>query len=1183
MIIAIARYEFRQLLRSRQFWFVGVVFAVMSFLIIINPVLIGGGNINVNAPNNVVLYVTLLSYFAMFLVASMVAPSVARDFELNSWQLVFAYPVPWRSYLLGRFAGSFAAACLCYAFVIVGLLAGVHGPFGSAAVGPFRPGDYLYAFFVFAVPNIFMMSAILFAVSTLTRKSLYAYAGAVLMFILGNVAALAMNNEAAEPFIFLADPFGMAVLDLMTRFWTPYELNTTLVPLSRDLLWNRLVWTGLGLLLLGLTLSRFNPYPRSEKLKPGKDAAVVASAGAARPVTPQLLGGATIWQQFLLRTRFEIRSILRSVPFVVVLILGVFNTIAITTLVDPMFGSPSLPLTRVLVNAIGGGFILAMIIVVTYYAGELVWRERQVRVDQIIDALPAHNGAFMISKLIALWLVLLIMLSISAVAMMAYQLLAGTPIDVSMYLRELGYIALPFIWVAVLAMLCQTLAPNKYLGMFFMVIYMALTLAGSELFDTTTLIIYGTHPQHAFSGLAHSHLYLVEGLKYDLYWAALSVALVMATYLLWRRGTDEGVRSRLRIARRRIHPLQAAILTVSLLAFIGIGRWLYVEDYVDNSVPAGSDRTEAMQVQYEQVLRHLENQPIPMIRSIHLELDTFIENRRLLSRGNVVLENRSDQNFGELYLGLPLEAVEMEVTVNDGELIETWDEIHQFRFELNPPMRPGETRTVEFNLVIDHSEFPGGTTDARLETSGTAINLASVAPSFGYWEFNALSDPDTREKYGLPRERAIRATLEEDWGKNYSAILPFGDQMHFEGIYSVDKGQTAFLSGELINTWEENGRSYFHYKTDTPIVALMTVQQGEYEVVRDSVDGIDLAVYYNAEDDYHADEFLQHFKVATKYFSDNFGRYPYGEFRIIQKAGGQGANSNSGQLTFGEFAGFVSDLTEDTSVDWGTHVIGHEAGHNWWGIMAMSARTEGSHTLQETLAQYAGLMTLEHNYDRSMVGRFLRYSLKQYHTDRNASKTAEVPLIRSVQETDYVHYWKGAPVMYGIKELIGEEALNRALYNYFEEWGFAQGPYATTLDLMRHLRAETPAQYQVTLTDYFERILMHDLSVEDVRSEPTADGRFKVTATIITRKMERTADGKEDPVDIHEPLQIIVVDESIDSGDRYNATLLADERHWFDKERTEVEFIVDRAPSAVIVDPFHNFIERNMDDNVGRL
>ena len=65
--------------------------------------------------------------------------------------------------------------------------------------------------------------------------------------------------------------------------------------------------------------------------------------------------------------------------------------------------------------------------------------------------------------------------------------------------------------------------------------------------------------------------------------------------------------------------------------------------------------------------------------------------------------------------------------------------------------------------------------------------------------------------------------------------------------------------------------------------------------------------------------------------------------------------------------------------------------------------------------------------------------------------------------------------------------------------------------------------------------------------------------------------------------QIVVVDGSISEGDRYSANLLAQVRRWITDEETLIELTVDERPAAVIVDPYHNFIERNLDDNVKRL
>lgn len=1183
VIGAIARYEFFQLIRSRQFWFVGAVFGVMAFVIMIySGELVGGGNINTNAPSNLVLFVNVLSFFALFLVASMVANSVTRDFELDSWQVVFSYPVPWHSYLLGRFTGSLLAAILCYAFVIPGLILGVHGPWATGVAGPFHLSHYLYSFGVLAVPNLFVMSAILFALSTLLRKSLFAYAGAVLIFVLYNAGYAAMNHENMEPYVFLVDLFGINTLNLVTRYWTPAELNTQLAPLTGMFLWNRLIWIALGVALLAWTLLRFNPYPRSAKLKGSVDTGTIKSAVESRPIAPQIQDLTAAWQQFLARVALEVRTIVRSIPFLVLVVLGFSNAWIISSLVDPVFGAPPLALTRVLVGALDNGLILPLLIVVSYYAGELVWRERQVRLDQIVDAMPVPNSVLLLSKLLALWVVVFLLLAISALAMVGLQLVKGTPIDGWMYLRELGYAGLPFIWVSVLAITVQVLSPNKYVGVLLMVIYIAITLAGPALLDAHQLVVFGTHPDTAISGLANSSYYRLEGLKYDLYWAALCAALVILCSLLWQRGTQEGRRSQWITARRRATTPLLAALAISLLAFVLVGRWVYLEDFINNPLPPGDRAETARQIAYEKLMRPLENKPIPILKSVLLDLDTDIPTRTAKSRGELRVSNDSNQAFENLWVGITRLAQVKLLTVEGAVLDESFPQEGYTRYRFDPPMLPGESRRVNFELDLDFGHFPGG--EARLETSGTSLFFTDVMPDvLGYTPYPAMGDPNKRKEYGLPPDRAHIATLDEAWGRDYNSLFGQVDQIDFEGTYSVNKGQTAFMGGELVRNWEEGDRAYFHYKSQTPVSYALTLQQGEYDVLRDSAAGVNLAIYYHPADDFHVTDFMEHFKKSVTFLAREVGDFPYPEFRIIQKAGGIGANSNSGQLTFGEFAGFVSDLDADTSVDWGTHVIGHEAGHNWWGIMVPSARAEGSHVLQETLAQYAGLMTLEQSYDQGMVARFLRQSVKRYNVDRNSSNFAEVPLIRSRQETDYVHYWKGAPVIYGIKEMIGEQAMNQALRDYYAKWVFASGPYPTTLDLLEELRAQTPPEYQDTLTDYFERILMHDLSVTDAAVEQLSDGRYKVTATIRTRKLERTPEGAETEVAIHEPLQLVVVDDEINRSDRYNAGWLAEHRQWITAEETTVEFIVDEVPAAIIVDPNHNFIERNLDDNVRML
>ncbi len=60
-----------------------------------------------------------------------------------------------------------------------------------------------------------------------------------------------------------------------------------------------------------------------------------------------------------------------------------------------------------MVDALTGAFTLIPIIIAIYYAGELVWRDRERRMHEIVDATAAPDWAFIAPKVLAITLVLL--------------------------------------------------------------------------------------------------------------------------------------------------------------------------------------------------------------------------------------------------------------------------------------------------------------------------------------------------------------------------------------------------------------------------------------------------------------------------------------------------------------------------------------------------------------------------------------------------------------------------------------------------------------------------------------------------------------------------------------------------------------------------------------------------------
>ena len=737
MLWSIALQEFKQLVKTRQFVGFVVFYAALAFTAVVTDVssVGGAGNVSFNAPVNLATFNFTQTIFAVFLIAVMLAPSVSRDFELDTWQLVFTKPVPRHSYLLGKFIGSLSAVVLCVTLAYLVQVLTIHSSFAPGNVNPFSFWDYLSQLLLLTLPNLLMMSAVLFSVSTLTRGSLYAYVFVVLLFVFYVMSTMLVSSQVFDSPPVLLDPYGAGAVKFIAQFWTPYELNTQSLTQEGLLLINRLVWVGISLGLIALTVVRFNVYPRSKSMKAKSEIDVEQESVTVRPIVTPIQDAAASWQQFALRTVFEVRSVVLSKPFLVILSIGLLKVLSSAMFREASFsfGVPPLPVSFVMVSQLVSDFSTVLMIVMIAYAGEIVWRERQVNIDEIIDATPVHNSALIFSKLIALWAVVGITLLVGALGMMVFQLVSGTPINLAVYARELGFMALPFLWISVLAVLVQTLSPNKFIGMGVVVLYLVLRLVGSEIFNLENLVVFATHPAIPISEMAPASWERIEALKYDLYWATLTIGLVVLIYWFWQRGTENRVAMRIKSGWRHKTVPQLAVLSVCLLTFVWFGRSLYLEDYVNNPVPADNDYQDGFRVRYEQVLSHLDDQPILRSKSIYLELDTYLETQQMHSRGQLVLENTSpDTAVNEVYLGMPTNTADYHMTLSGAVLKEEFPLIRHFRYELDQPMLPGETRTIAFDFKVDFSEFPGGTIPGlsswRLKESGVSMKSYAFLP-----------------------------------------------------------------------------------------------------------------------------------------------------------------------------------------------------------------------------------------------------------------------------------------------------------------------------------------------------------------------------------------------------------------------------------------------------------------------
>ena len=218
-----------------------------------------------------------------------------------------------------------------------------------------------------------------------------------------------------------------------------------------------------------------------------------------------------------------------------------------------IFGTSTWPVTWQMLDLLSGTFSVFMLVIITFYAGELTWREREHRLDQIHDALPIPTWLPFLGKLFALMLVPVVLQALLMLCGLGIQIAKGYHhYEFGLYFKGLFGIELIDYWlVCVLAMAVHSLVNQKYLGHFIMIVYFIVMSFASLFGFEHNLYKYGATPPYIYSDMNGFGHFLLRVRVFQAYWAAAALLLAVAAYLFWVRGTVAGWRERVAIARQR--------------------------------------------------------------------------------------------------------------------------------------------------------------------------------------------------------------------------------------------------------------------------------------------------------------------------------------------------------------------------------------------------------------------------------------------------------------------------------------------------------------------------------------------------------------------------------------------------------------------------------------------------------
>ncbi len=1201
----IFRFELKQTFTSPLFWGTGLFFGLMTFgAVTSDSVSIGGGigNVQRNAPFVILQLLSVMSVIAIFVTTAFVAGAALRDFERGTHELFFSKPMAKLDYLGGRFAGSLVASTGVMVLCSLGILIGSYMPWLDAErIGPTLAGPYLFALGVLVIPNLLLTGALFFALAAASRSWLVTYVGVVVFFAGFFVASLLLADVEHQTLGAWLDPFGASAVNLATRYWTVAEKNTALPPLSGLLLWNRLLWSGVGLGVLALSFATFRTsagaptygalgrllWRLSWRRKKAEEAPEVPLEG--RDLPPFAIPPATrdfssrrSRSLFFHALRRETIGVWKSIPFVVMVAFGMFNLAGSAAVRFERFGTKVYPVTALMLDNIEGSFVFLLVIIVTLYAGELVWRERSLKVAEVTDAMPVPTWVPLLSKIGALWIVILTFLTVGALTAMGVQLSQGfIHLEPALYAKGLGIVAVRFLLAAVLAVFFQVLCNQKFVGYLAMILFLiSQTVLASMNFDHR-LYRFADSPTMTYSDM-NGYGHFLEGFAwFNLYWACFAALLVVGAALFWVRGSESVWRLRLRQAKARFRGPWRALAAAGLVGWVAIGGWIFWNTNVLNAyVP--TDELEHRQADYEKQYRKYKSLVAPRIVDAEANVDIFPHERRVEIAGRYILKNKSNRPESTIHLQL-----DPRVKVRRLSLDPKWRTHFDQRlgysiYELPTPLAPGATMDLAFELTVEEKGFVNQNSNTSLVDNGTFFNNGQYFPALAYDEGRQLQDRNDRRKYGLPPVERM-AKLEDQNARRNNYLSGDADWISFRTTVSTSADQIALAPGYLKREWREGNRRYFRYEMDRPILNFVSFLSARWAVKKDvwhpDRENVAIEVYYDPAHAYNVDRMIDSAKKSLDYFTAHFSPYQHHQVRILEfPRYASFAQSFPNTIPYSESIGFIADVRDREDIDYVFYVTAHEVAHQWWGHQVIGGAVQGGTMLSESLAQYSALMVMQKEYGKEKMRRFLKYELDQYLQGRGGELVEEMPLMR-VENQPYIHYRKGSLVFYALQDAIGEETLNRALSRYIGEVAYQEPPYTYTPDLLKILREVTPAGEQGLLADLFETITLYDLRATTATWTRRADGKYRVKLEVEAKKLRADGRGVESTLPLDDSIDVGVFGSRQGKDGKKEETVLYLAKHRINREKTTFELVVDGKPSEAGIDPLNKLVDRTSDDN----
>lgn len=993
-----------------------------------------GEGVYLNSPYSIGFFTAFLSLIIIFISTIIGSQLLFKEWDNRFDMIIYAAPISKRQYLIGRFSSYFITVLLCFSCFYFGFVVGQNMREGSEIFPGFQLGDYLYPFLIFGVINSFFVCSFIFWVAFGFRNKMLVVISGLFLYVLYMVLLMFSNSPfmnaslpqsaLAETTSALLDPFGVSSYFQDSKHFTVNQRNQQLVPLTGYLFLNRLLYAILSIVFLYFALTQFSFSISKAKKKMRKtieqfswvnvEAGNIIIKKPSFNLHSKLQAIASFVKIDLV---YIFKSILLPASSVILLFfigMEMYSEIEKGIRMPQKFASSGLMATTINEN-----FFLFGALFLTYFCNDIFWRSQASRFSLIQNTTFYHSQKLKGHWLSMSFLVILFTL-ILLIEAFVFQISYGyLEFDWKAYLGVFVFNTMPLILMAGMLLLLNALIKQKYISLAVSVLFTIIFATSiSKMLTDISLLQFLSGFNGVWSDFNGYGSYLTAFIERLIFGFAVVIFLWLIYHLIVQK-----TKSKLKWSY--------LLIPVVIAVFSGFS---FMEGF------AGSNKQAVIKkaIEYEQQFKKFKQLPQPIVTAVTTSIDLFPENQSYSIKGTYIITNRTNEAINSILINFPknfnISSASMSYNHKEYSIDNSISVV-----KLNRPMKVLDSAIIHFEMQYQWHTVNGHKPLNAIIENGSFIRISRYYPTLGYRYDSELQNEDLRKENNLGTVSSLKKL--EDSTYNIQDVITL------DMTISTSTNQTVIGTGTLVDSWKEEGRNFFHYKSDIPIPFRFALSSAEYAFKKVSHKGTSINVFYTPKHVENVEHLIENTKLTLDYCEKNFGKYPFPSITFAEVSSftrGFNATAYPATIFMNEGMAFHSNLKGNQQHDVINELAGHEVAHFWWGTNQISPdQREGAALLTETLAMYTEMMIFKKMYGKEKMMKKVQMYQEMYDNQKGFFK--EVPLNRVTGEI-HISYYKGAVVMVALSELIGEEKVNEALRNFLNRHKFPNSqPISTDL------------------------------------------------------------------------------------------------------------------------------------------